>query len=67
MNMENLKISTIKPADYGGQRVGLAIYGIRVDHLDSGISAECKFERSQMKNRDVCLAMIEAGLAKLKQ
>ena len=36
--------------------------GVKVTHIRTGLVAFCDHERSQLKNLNVCKAMIEAGL-----
>lgn len=65
MNPAYLKIESIAPPKQGGQHVGMVSVGVRVTHIPTGIEAACKTERSQHKNRNVALAMIEYGLLEL--
>lgn len=48
----------------GGQHCG-QLFGVEVEHLPTGLKAFCDHRSSQKKNRDVCVAMIELGLAEL--
>jgi protein subunit release factor A len=50
----------------GGQHVGSAPAGVRVLHEPTGLVAECGYERSQLKNREVAFSMIEWGLVAMK-
>lgn len=43
----------------GGQQAGTPASDIRITHLPTGIMAQCGEHRSQHKNRNVCLEMIE--------
>lgn len=63
----DLKIEISDPTPKGGQHVGVISTRVRVTHIQTGIAAECGFYRSQMKNRDVAIAMIEYGLAELNE
>lgn len=54
--------SLVKPADMGGQHVGTPVYPVRVVHVPTGLVAECGYERSQHKNRETAMQMIEWGL-----
>ena len=65
MNTEDLKIETYPPRNAGGQHVGKLEVGMKVTHLPSGLVVICNTERSQLRNRDVAIAMIEAGLEKI--
>jgi protein subunit release factor A len=57
---EDLKIELMQRAQ-GGQHVGTEA-GIRVTHLPTGLTAECKTERSQHRNKAIALDMILGGL-----
>ena len=65
MTTRNLKIESITPTPTGGQRVSVVNSGTRITHLPSGLVASCDLERSQSRNKAVCLRMIEQGLADL--
>mgnify|MGYP002141892168 CR=1 FL=1 len=65
MNPAHLSIETVDHQPPGGQHVGAQIRTIKVSHLPTGLSATCGCERSQLRNRDIARAMIEAGLAQL--
>ncbi len=65
MNPEDLKIETYPIIPKGGQKVSYDIRGVKITHIPSELVAICTIERSQMKNRDVAIAMIEAGLEKI--
>ena len=55
-------VSLVNTPDEGGQTVGCHIRPVRVVHTPTGIVAECGYERSQHKNREVAFSMIEWGL-----
>jgi protein subunit release factor A len=57
---EDLKVELMDRGK-GGQHVGTEC-GIRVTHLPSGLTAECKTERSQHRNKAIALDMILGGL-----
>ena len=71
MNLDDLKIeslytqtrSTNRP---GGQHAGSPAMFVRVTHIPTDTVAECGFERSQFKNKQVALAMIEMALIEMK-
>lgn len=65
INPAHLLIEPTSVNPKGGQQVGIVSSGVRVTHLPSGLFARCECERSQLKNRNICLAMIEYGLAEL--
>lgn len=61
---DDCKISVINP-NQGGQQVGLTTRIIRIVHEPTGITAECGEARSQFKNRDVAMMMIQFALIEL--
>ena len=65
LNPRNLIIETLRPPNPGGQHTGMMCCGVKVTHAPTGLSATCAAERSQLKNRDVCFAMLEYGLAEI--
>lgn len=66
MNLTDLKIETNPSPKRHGQSAGVIPVGVTVTHIPSGLTASCVSLRSQMKNRDVAMAMIEAGLIHLE-
>lgn len=64
MNTSDYIISSLNQTKQGGQHVGYVSPGVRVEHIPTGIAVECVGERSQMKNRDVCIEVIETWLAR---
>lgn len=71
MNLNDLKIeslyrqtrSTERP---GGQHAGSPAMFVRVTHMPTDTVAECGFERSQFRNKQVAIAMIEMALVEMK-
>ena len=61
---DDCKISVINP-NQGGQQVGLTISIIRIVHEPTGITAECGEARSQFKNREIAMMMIQFALIEL--
>lgn len=51
---------------HGGQSVGIPPSGVKIIHLPTGITASCHAARSQVRNRDVCMDMIESALTNPK-
>lgn len=46
----------------GGQTVGLVSAKVRMIHIPTGIEVSCNHLRSQMRNKECCLRMIEEAL-----
>lgn len=66
MKESDLKIDAGYSRHPGGQQVTVTTTAVRITHIPTGLTASCDIERSQMKNKAVCLAMIEYGLAELR-
>lgn len=60
---EHLKVETLSRTPKGGQHVGQFDTGVKITHLPTGLVAICEAERSQFKNRNVALQMLEYGIA----
>jgi protein subunit release factor A len=58
---QDIKVECIRKHPQGGQHVG-ADSGVRVTHIPTGLVAECDSERSQHRNKQICLDMILGGL-----
>ncbi|MGZ8432819.1 MAG: peptide chain release factor-like protein [Candidatus Binatia bacterium] len=65
MRAEDLEITATNPEPRGGQHVGTPHYHIKVLHKPTGIYAVSMWERSQHKNKQIAMAMVEFGLAEL--
>lgn len=61
-NPQNFLIEPYPLHQKGGQHVGVISTGIKITHIPSGLIAICNAARSQLKNRDIALNMIEVGL-----
>ena len=57
---------TVKTRQGGGQQVGTVDTTVIVEHLPTGLTASCGVHRSQLKNRDTAIEMIEWGLTTLQ-
>lgn len=61
----DLIIETVPVQPKGGQSVGTTPSRVQVTHKPTGIIASCGTVQSQMKNKQIALAMIEYGLAEM--
>ncbi len=61
---KTLKIESICKRP-GGQQAGVINRGVKITHIPTNLSVSCDYDRSQMKNRNICLDMIEYGLSEL--
>lgn len=58
---DELAFSTYNPRPPGGQQVGTPS-GVKAEHLPTGTIAIVQTHRSQHKNREIAVRMIEAAL-----
>lgn len=63
LTASELNITEWPPVAPGTMRPVGTVKGVRILHLPTGIAASSTAARSQHKNRDIALAMLEAGLA----
>jgi peptide chain release factor 2 len=66
MNLEDLKIEPYPLVRAGGQHVGKVSSAIQVTHIPTQLTVICSHERSQVRNKNFALQMIECGLTLLK-
>lgn len=61
-DIKDLKIEYYPPVSKGGQHVGVVRTGIKVTHIPTGLIAIVECERSQIKNRNIAIGMINHAL-----
>ena len=59
---DELRITSYPERQQGGQHVGVGPLGVRVEHIETGLVACCMTERSQHRNREIAVHMIESAL-----
>lgn len=59
---KDLKIETKRSSGAGGQHVNTTDSCVRITHLPTNITVECQVDRSQIKNRKMALARLNAML-----
>ncbi len=62
INPADLKIDTYRASGAGGQHVNTTDSSVRMTHVPSGIIVASQIDRSQHKNREICLGMLKARL-----